>query len=144
MRGNHRKVTRRHAAPASRIKRAVAAGAVIVAGSTGTAMLAGTGAHAGTVPALSARQIMAACERGESIGIDGHTYVCVRVGTRAGMHRCEADLVSDIDQGFRFNWDSERDTRGVVAWVCGRDLLSLRQFRAAVWFAQRQESLYDS
>ena len=120
---------------------------IIGAGLAATGLLtfgAASAAHAGTVPALSARQIMAACERGESIGIDGRTYVCVRAGTRAGMHRCEADLVSNIDQGFRFNWDSERDTRGVVAWVCGRDLLSLRQFRAAVWFAQRQESLYDS
>jgi hypothetical protein len=86
MRGNHRKVTRRHAAPASRSRRIVRTAAVAVAIAGGLAGYGLSGAHAATVHHATRRQIMAACKRGASMGIDRHTYVCVQ---RAPEVACE-------------------------------------------------------
>jgi hypothetical protein len=79
MRGNHRRVTLRHARPASKRRRiARRAGAVLIVG----ASLAGyglSGVHAATVHHATRRQIMAACERGQTMGIGAYTYACVSV-----------------------------------------------------------------
>jgi hypothetical protein len=47
-------------------------------------MATAVASHVTRVP--SARAIIAACKRGESMGIDGHTYVCVQ---RAPRVACE-------------------------------------------------------
>jgi hypothetical protein len=71
MRGNHRKVARHQ-----RIVRTAAVAVAIAGGLAGYGL---SGANAATVHHATRRQIMAACERGQTIGIDAYTYRCVSV-----------------------------------------------------------------
>jgi hypothetical protein len=105
MRGNHRKVTRRQAKPAGVIKRRIAVAGVIGAGlvTTGlgsatlasatfapaTPMAVTVAGHVTQAPALSRRQIMAACKLGGGMEIDGRNYVCVQdLPYRARQEHC--------------------------------------------------------
>ena len=123
MRGNHRKVTRRHAAPASRSRRIVRRAAVAVAIAAGLAGYGLSGASAATVHHATRRQIMAACEHGETMGIDGHTYVCTQVliysGSQQRCERWQAGLLAIVMAPRRpFVAQCDPDGRGYVwdAW----------------------------